>query len=629
MYVLEHGYRWLVRLDGSFWSAPFFYPAPNVIAYSDNHLGSFLFYSVFRILGAGRETAFQLWIISIFALNYFVTYFALKRQKFHLIGATAGAYLFTFSLVMAVQLGHIQLAPRFMVPVAFWMAYVFVESGSIKSFVLLLAACAYQIYLGIYVGYFLILSLGLFFVVLFIHRSRLRAIRSFIATRGVRNFCLKALGYASVCIGFVLVLVPLILPYYRAQQESGGRAWEEVAPMLPRWQSYLYGPESILWGRIMHFGDHLPMEQEHHIFFGFIPYFAILVFLYLFLRKRLPLSERPLGIAMMSVLLGIGVLTFCWRGFSLYHYVWTYLPGAGGIRAVTRIILVLMYPAAWILAATVSYFMDQQLVVRAHWIAGFAGMSILTLVVADQDASVASMSKRESKTRVARLKATVGHPKGSILWVSNRRGEFFIYRQLDAMLAAQDLGMNVVNGYSGLVPNNYPDSLFSLDGDLCTGIDVWTRLHPGAITSENLVQIGSICKIPDHDSLPVPVKGFSALEVGEKGGTPVHVWAINRSAEMSIPEMPAYQLSELLSFDLSTLNARSIKISQPDGEVETVSLAPGESRHVNLRVSASRVGNCLIRFETDNNGVRPDNGDPRTLFFDVSDPRLAPILRPN
>ena len=43
MYVVEHGYRWLIGLDKSFWSAPFFYPAQNVITYSDNHLGSFCF----------------------------------------------------------------------------------------------------------------------------------------------------------------------------------------------------------------------------------------------------------------------------------------------------------------------------------------------------------------------------------------------------------------------------------------------------------------------------------------------------------------------------------------------------------------------------------------------------------
>src|ERR1700739_254121 len=78
MYVLEHGYRWLLGLDKLFLSAPFFSPAQNVITYSDNHLGSFLFYSVFRILGADRETGFQFWAIALFTLNYFVTWLVLS-----------------------------------------------------------------------------------------------------------------------------------------------------------------------------------------------------------------------------------------------------------------------------------------------------------------------------------------------------------------------------------------------------------------------------------------------------------------------------------------------------------------------------------------------------------------------
>jgi hypothetical protein len=53
---------------------------PNVIA-SDTHLGSFLVYSAFRLLGHGRETAFQLWAVSIFTLNYFVTWIVLPKAE--------------------------------------------------------------------------------------------------------------------------------------------------------------------------------------------------------------------------------------------------------------------------------------------------------------------------------------------------------------------------------------------------------------------------------------------------------------------------------------------------------------------------------------------------------------------
>src|ERR1700738_2659025 len=73
MCVLEHGFRWIKGIDQSFWSAHFFYPANNVIAYSDNHLGTVLFYTFFRFLGCDRETAYQGWAFVIFSLNYFLT----------------------------------------------------------------------------------------------------------------------------------------------------------------------------------------------------------------------------------------------------------------------------------------------------------------------------------------------------------------------------------------------------------------------------------------------------------------------------------------------------------------------------------------------------------------------------
>ena len=219
MYVLEHGYRWLAHLDHSFWSAPFFYPAPNVVTYSDNHLGTFWFYSVFRMLGASRETAFQLWALIIFALNYCITWLVLRAQKFHPIGAIASAYLFTFPMIMAGQMGHAQLAPRFMVPVAFWMAYLFLESGKPRLLWLLLAACAYQIYLNVYIGYFLVLSLAPFCAALFLYRKQWIAIRSFIENVGMRVVLRRSAEYAGSCIGVMLVLFPLVIPYYRTQQE--------------------------------------------------------------------------------------------------------------------------------------------------------------------------------------------------------------------------------------------------------------------------------------------------------------------------------------------------------------------------------------------------------------------------
>lgn len=499
MYVLEHGYRWLRGLDNSFWSAPFYYPAPNVITYSDNHLGSLLFYSAFRVLGASRESAFQLWALTLFALNYFIAWLVLRMERFHPVGAIAAAYLFTFPFIMGFQNGHIQLAPRFMVPAAFSMASRFLEAGSGKYLRWLLAACAYQIYLGIYTGYFLVVSIGLFCLLLFLLRKQWNAVGAFFKSTERRVIVRRCCDYAVSCIGFVVVLLPLAIPYYRTQRAMGGRSWEEIVTMLPRWQSYLRAPTSYLWGRILHFGDRLPAVQEHALFLGALPYLAVVIFVYLCWKKRISPAQASVGFAMVGVVLLFAGVTFYWSGFSLYRFVWAHLPGAGGIRAVTRSMLVVIYPLAFIFAMLITILFKS---IGTDWRSGFLGFGVLALTVVDQGVKVESVSKNECERRLANLEATIVQTKGNnvdrtVLWVNQRSEPNFIIQQLDAMLAGQDLNLKVVNGYSGLVPKDYPSAMFLLNADSCTALGIWARIRPGTITNHSLLQIGSRCEIPD------------------------------------------------------------------------------------------------------------------------------------
>jgi hypothetical protein len=131
-----------------------------------------------------------------------------------------------------------------MVPIAFWMALRFVEEGEGKYLRRLLLACAYQVYLGIYIGYFLILSVVAFFLFLFLFRKRWNSVRDFFEKGGTRAVFRRGVDYAMSCFCFVLVMLPLAMPYCQTQLEIGPRTWDEVALMLPRWQSYLHAPAS-------------------------------------------------------------------------------------------------------------------------------------------------------------------------------------------------------------------------------------------------------------------------------------------------------------------------------------------------------------------------------------------------
>jgi hypothetical protein len=124
LYVLEHGWLWLTGKQPRFWDAPFFHPQPNVIAYSDSHLGTLPLYAVFRFVGFDRETAFQWWFLTLFVLNYLACSWVLWRWQGNWAGAAAGAYLFTFGVPVVMQIGHVQLIPRFLVPWRLTSAFV-------------------------------------------------------------------------------------------------------------------------------------------------------------------------------------------------------------------------------------------------------------------------------------------------------------------------------------------------------------------------------------------------------------------------------------------------------------------------------------------------------------------------
>jgi hypothetical protein len=261
---------------------------------------------------------------------------------------------------------------------------------------------------------------------------------------------------------------------------------------------------------------------------------------------------------------------------------------------VTRIVFVLIYFVAFISGMVVTYMINCLEAAYGKWNSWFLGIGVLTMVSLDQGANVPSMSERECKERIARLKARIDNPGHKVLWVCYRSDEPPFVQQLDAMLAAQDLGLNVVNGYPGLAAKNYPNSLWALTDDKCNGIGLWARLHPKTI-SDCLLQIGPHCQIPDHDFLPTPMGGFTALE--DKNS--VQALATNRSAELGIPGVPGTNLSQILSFDLSTVKiSRLVKISDVNGHAKYIHLAPGQNQHVELSVSPQNRGKVL-KFETE------------------------------
>src|SRR5262249_54654073 len=115
-YVLEHDYRWAIRDPNhpDLWSTPALFPLPNTLAFSDNLLGVAPLYGLWRVLGAGPQTALQLWALTCAILDFGA--FWLYARRCWSLGAFASglaAFVFAFGNVRIAQINHLQLLPQF------------------------------------------------------------------------------------------------------------------------------------------------------------------------------------------------------------------------------------------------------------------------------------------------------------------------------------------------------------------------------------------------------------------------------------------------------------------------------------------------------------------------------------
>ena len=118
-YTLEHGFRWISQISPhqNFWNPPIFYPYPNVSAFTDFMLGFGPLFWIWRSLGAAPDTAFQYWILVVYACNFAAAYLLLRiGTHVGVLVSTVGALLLAGMMVR--WLSHPQLFPMFYVLLA-------------------------------------------------------------------------------------------------------------------------------------------------------------------------------------------------------------------------------------------------------------------------------------------------------------------------------------------------------------------------------------------------------------------------------------------------------------------------------------------------------------------------------
>lgn len=443
--VLEHGWRFL-RGDPwhrALWSPNWsFYPHGNVLAYSDNLLGTLPIYAALRALHCSEMTAFDAWVVIMSISNFAAMYAFLRAVDQSRIGAALGGFVFAFSMPRGEQLNHVQLLPHCFTPLCF---YFLARLRTLRpSAVWGAAVCAVlQLYAAVYLGWFLGLALGICAMVTVIIAFASRSFRDSVMF-GLRRLWVH--GVVAMAFGTV-TLLPLVIHYARAQAEVSGRIFSDMIGMLPRPQSYFLPADyTRVHTLLLELKATLPSSHEQVMFAGFLVLLSAVVQLVVLARRGRKMAEHWLQCSLLAVWV-FTVIATLWVDGSLWHYLYRVIPGAGGIRAVSRIVLLQLLPlgaaAAW----------------GATWIQnryGLVAVTVLAALVVFENAGAANynFTVAEHASRVHRVEVELSAQKCTDFVLIGNEDAYKI--QLDALWASLETQTPTLNGFSGNTPPRWP-----------------------------------------------------------------------------------------------------------------------------------------------------------------------------
>lgn len=440
-YVLEHGWRHVAGAPAHarFWDPPMFYPAPNTAAFSEVMLGVGPVYWLWRALGLEMDLAWQAWVLTLTSLNFLAMLWLLTRGLGLRLGpAVVGAVLFTAGAPRLNQLNHPQLTGQFLALVALGALLVLLRPetdrrrGVAWAGVLVGAGVA-QLYAGFYWGWFLFFFLLVAGVVALTSADMRARLLAALRTHGPALVLFGAVGLA--------VLAPFVLHAREAVKHVGLRSFSEVEAMVPRiWSWFYLGRDSWLYGwtdGFWHF-QRLPLPWEHRLGVGLVTTGVAAVGLW---RERHRSAVRLLlVVTVVTVLLAVRYT----GGVTPWRLVFEVVPGAGAIRAVSRLGVWLLLPAG----VGVALFLQRQLAAGRTALAVGLG----ALCVLEQGVSGEGFDWFESREDIRSIAARVG-PQCESFFYTPTSGEFPDWKyQVDALWAAVEAGVPTVNGYSGNAP---------------------------------------------------------------------------------------------------------------------------------------------------------------------------------
>lgn len=470
VYLVEHWYQ-VFRGHAELLSPGMFYPVKGTIGYSETMFVHALPYSGLRLAGMDMFSALALPLVLFNFLNYAACFFLLRRVLgLNVVASIAGAMFFAFNSPRFNHPGHYGYQASFFLPLIVACVVRLVQRRESitqpHAFWLLAAAAlclALQFVVSPYQGWFFAFWSCLFLLIVFSVQSTRR-----LAIQIVRRFWPAMAGGALV---LMIGLFPLFLVYVPVAASVGARPFRLVQELTPDlWSLFRMGDGNYIWGSLSAEISrmHPLFSTELNVGIGLVPSLALLALILWAFRTvvddmRAPKSERVdpgvqrLCLAALTLATAVfyAIAMKYWGGSSPWWLVYRFVPGADGLRAIARHVLVLALPMSIAFAVLVHRALRT---ISAHT-TGFgrgltaALLAVVAFGVVEQFGRAPSFSARDEGARLEMLAASLP-AQCAVFYAAAApvRTPVKYEEQIDAMLVSAIRGVPTVNGYGGHVP---------------------------------------------------------------------------------------------------------------------------------------------------------------------------------
>lgn len=631
--ILEHYYKWITGHE-KFTDLICFYPTTNTISYSDMLIALAIPFCLFRSLGMSMFMANKLGLILLHLIGTCSMVYLLKRKfKLGYLGVVVGTICFCYANALSVKSWHNQMLTVCLVPLVIILLVNFFENWQKRNAKRIFSALgaitvvALIFYTSFYNAYFLFLY-ALFFLVCYIIFLCVKKVRCFKATAlFVKRNAVEILLY--IVFG-IAIMIPFFIIYLPTLKSSGGWVWEPILQMLPSWRNFFnVSPYNVLYGPFVD-SDYFKTSGIYagELRTGFPPV-EFLLFLtgtgYLFVSYFKNVKKQKAGnvISLKQVVYFMypvcAVAVICcfililrFRNYSLWYFVYKYVPGASAIRAVSRFNMFLTLPVAVVIAKSLDdIYLTIKLNAKKKKVVSV--LIILCLVLENTlTCGVRSLwTISEAETVTNRVSAP---PEDcEVVYILDSSGNYYSddkNYQLAIWEIAEKYNLKCINGHSGQFPKDWSYKMSPLHGDIEYGqsIDKWIEKY-------NLKNVYAydIAENTWSEYKEYPLsyeKGFYKNEENKKGRW---IWTGEEEAVISIKNLTDEEKNYRYSFKAQSLKneGKDFAVYVGNEKVYDGTTDTGETVEVNVDLSSGEKIEIKLIMEDD---VSISENDDRKYF---------------